>query len=1293
MTYSTYEITAFTEADLLQAGDHSLGCGDSFTMPSSATTCISVSDNDAFLSGDSYHNENADDHSGQHAAITGENGDELGNGGQIYAEFYYWVSDQHGNWYVMLEIEQEGSNDDFYTFYTGNGYTVPPEGAELTVGSRCNVSGNWVDYKCLDAGEKMDPPNPWDFDEDACTYTIQAEDFDLHGFHVVSGNQAEGGELIKISGNDGRLSTDFGGTDGVYNMTIRAQDETDGASKLMVYVNGELQETIKLQGQETTVGSNNHGFSDFTLQGLEIAEGDHVEIRAWKNGGEFVRIDEISFEQVKFEECDLEGAVKIDFEGFNAGDVLGTQLDGITISAMGGSGDAMIFDSQNPTGGDGDLETQVAQLGNVLIVSEDGDSSDPDDVVGGKITFEFDNPSTIFDLKFIDTEEGGTVTLTLADGSTQTFDVPELVNGGVGQLVMDVEDVVRMDVQLDGSGAIDDLCYVPGAAPQGSIAGRYFCDENDNSRDDGEPGIAGATVWLLEEGVGVIASTTTDSDGNYLFEGLDAGRYSVRFEDPNDVAGAEGKVFVDADQGDDVDDSDVTIVGGAGNGNTDFFDLAQGENKTDVDAGIEELLGSLSGRYFCDDNRDGLDNDGADNGVAGVLVELLDAAGNGTGITTTTDADGNYSFGGLSAGTYGVKFTDAVSGKALTTQNVDNDASDDIDSDADVSGPGMSEITGIVVVAGEDTPDNDAGVVDLLGSLSGRYFCDTDNDDVDDGNATDPGIAGVLVTLFNGEGVEIDSTFTGDDGSYSFGDLLAGEYSVSFTDPNNVLDGKVLVEDNVGGDDSIDSDAIGDTALSVINGITVNAGQNTPDNDAGAEELGSLSGRYFCDENEDGLDNEDGNGLSGVTVELLDANGNPTGRTTTTDANGNYSFAMLVPGTYGVKFTDASGKVLTAQNVGNDDAIDSDAAAISGMPGMSQILGITVNAGEDTPDNDAGVFVPNVDPTATDDMGKGCADELITVDFSDNFSDADSASVGITMIDGVAIAAGQTVNIGGVNVTLTADDEFIFDGAAAYSGLDIGDEATQSFTVKVEDSDGGAATATIDVTFCGDANSLDSLVATLPASVTYQVTDDFMNAPIGESAYDLLITGSGDARLDGVVFEQAYCLSFTDAINGGASFASAPFLTGDVTDGKDGSVFNAGQVGIANGQSAADNLDLVNWILAQDYENNGAGSVNGDFNGWEVQLAIWELTDTLDPNVWNGANSASDFLYDVLGDPAFGQRDDVDFIVQQALSLGEGFMAMDGDIASFIVDPNPSTAINSQPFIVAFNYDDFDCLC
>lgn len=82
------------------------------------------------------------------------------------------------------------------------------------------------------------------------------------------------------------------------------------------------------------------------------------------------------------------------------------------------NGEAMIFDSQNPTGGDVDLGTPHQSFGggpgigrggragarfpndkargNVLIVSEDGNAADPDDnQYGGIITFDFASPRRV----------------------------------------------------------------------------------------------------------------------------------------------------------------------------------------------------------------------------------------------------------------------------------------------------------------------------------------------------------------------------------------------------------------------------------------------------------------------------------------------------------------------------------------------------------------------------------------------------------------------------------------------------------------------------------------------------------------------------------------------------------------------------------------------------------------------------------------------------------------------------------------------------------------------------------
>ncbi|MEL7000811.1 MAG: SdrD B-like domain-containing protein, partial [Pseudomonadota bacterium] len=208
------------------------------------------------------------------------------------------------------------------------------------------------------------------------------------------------------------------------------------------------------------------------------------------------------------------------------------------------------------------------------------------------------------------------------------------------------------------------------------------------------------------------------------------------------AGGADAALFqVDPDTGEvsfieAPDFENLPADGGAFANNGIFQVVVRATAKSDAGCFTEELLkvkvndvvelGSLSGRYFCDDDADGLDNDGPGNGLQGVLVELLDADGNGLGVFTETDADGNYQFTDLVPGSYGVKFTDQASGKILTTQNVDGDVSDDIDSDAEDIGGFMSVIQDIIVVAGQDTPDNDAGVTDVEQQRMARLVEDTE---------------------------------------------------------------------------------------------------------------------------------------------------------------------------------------------------------------------------------------------------------------------------------------------------------------------------------------------------------------------------------------------------------------------------------------------------------------------------------------------------------------------------------------------------------------------------------------
>ncbi|WP_375175094.1 SdrD B-like domain-containing protein [Pseudooceanicola sp.] len=422
---------------------------------------------------------------------------------------------------------------------------------------------------------------------------------------------------------------------------------------------------------------------------------------------------------------------------------------------------------------------------------------------------------------------------------------------------------------------------------------------------------------------------------------------------------------------------------------------------------------------------------------------------------------------------------------------------------------------------------------------------------------------------------------------------------------------------------------------------------------------------------------------AGVLVKLLHVDGSPVlddnnqPITTLTDANGTYTFDDVPVGEYRIMGVAPDGKEFTIQDVnGNaNDERDSDVDS-NGMSGV-----IKVEACE-TKVVDLGLCDdPNEDPTATNDMGKGCADELIFVDLSDNYADADSASVAITMIDGVSIADGETKTISGLEVTRTGDG-FTFDGEAAFAYLDIGEKGSQTLTYTVEDSDGGTTTAEIELTFCGDANSVDSFVGALPSTIKYKIADGFMHNPPQDFGYDMLVTESDNGRLDGVEFLSAYCLDFDRAINSGTDYGTAPELTGDLFVFNSSTADNAllaTQTGI-NG-AARDNVNQLNWILNQDFENNSTGSVDGHFSGWEVQFAIWELTNGFD----------SDFTLDYVD--GIGQVEDVDYIVNRAIAEGASFEAGEGDIIGLFVQPNPETPANAQPYLIGVEWEPYDCLC
>ncbi len=282
----------------------------------------------------------------------------------------------------------------------------------------------------------------------------------------------------------------------------------------------------------------------------------------------------------------------LSFDELSAGDIVAGQYttSGVTISSTGGP--AMIFDTDNPTGGDSDLATD--NMGNVLIISEDGDSSDPDDdAAGGTFTFQFTEPTKVLNFRVLDTEERGYVRLYDEDGNLmKTLTMPSTSDGGQATMNVYEEGVYRMEVQLCGSGAIDAICF----------------EEIDGLTGGGEPELDGIVSGTEGDDIIDIAY-----DGDPHGDMIDNDDAVLPGEGPNDdiVEAGSGDDTVMAGEGDDTvygDDGDDTVYGGAGN--DEIYGDSNGETQP-----IVETEFTLDWSEEGTDGNFTLENDGVELGV------------------------------------------------------------------------------------------------------------------------------------------------------------------------------------------------------------------------------------------------------------------------------------------------------------------------------------------------------------------------------------------------------------------------------------------------------------------------------------------------------------------------------------------------------------------------------------------------------------------------------------------------------------------------------------------------------
>jgi uncharacterized repeat protein (TIGR01451 family) len=257
----------------------------------------------------------------------------------------------------------------------------------------------------------------------------------------------------------------------------------------------------------------------------------------------------------------------------------------------------------------------------------------------------------------------------------------------------------------------------PAAIVRGSIGDLVWEDANFNGvRDSGEAGLANVTVRLLDGSNNVLATTVTNSSGNYLFNNLNAGNYKVEVVKPADYYVTKANIGSN-----DTIDSDID----ASTARSGTISLSQGENDLTWDAGLYRKA-SIGDKVWRDSDHDDIQDVG-EEGIPGVKVMLYSATGTLLG-TATTNSAGNYKFANLDPGSYYLVFDKSnvmFAGYNMNTwkwasKNIGtNDA---IDSDVVGDGVATTNVTKTDVTtlkSGENDMTWDAGITPIVIDLNG----------------------------------------------------------------------------------------------------------------------------------------------------------------------------------------------------------------------------------------------------------------------------------------------------------------------------------------------------------------------------------------------------------------------------------------------------------------------------------------------------------------------------------------------------------------------------------------------
>lgn len=500
----------------------------------------------------------------------------------------------------------------------------------------------------------------------------------------------------------------------------------------------------------------------------------------------------------------------------------------------------------------------------------------------------------------------------------------------------------------------------------GSITGYVYVDQDgDCHRDASELPLQGVTI-ILRDQLGRERTTRTDSRGNYRFDDLPPGIYTIIEQQP--VGYFNGGQSA-----------------GTGGGNVQTANQISGIaiNSSNIhlsEYNFCEELGLLSGYVYHDRNDNGVRETGAEEGIPKVVVRLYDE--NGLVKTTTTNEEGYYQFTDLPPGTYVIEQLQPLGWQ---------DGKDSIGFLTDGSGEtrAVGRLAGndrIAEIALHQSPQDLGTLIGkeynfgewLPASLAGMVFIDLNGNGILETDFRMPHsteqerpLAGVTIVLRDSLGQVVRSAVTGVDGKYHFDLLRPGVYSVEQVQPDGYFDGGTRAGTQGG---TLGPNRIGDVAIS--------AGQVASDYNFYEHPPATLSGVVFQDGPplvgltnvaplalhlvRDGQYTPDDQPIAGVWLELRSGlDGSPVDGAEAlpgtyqpgpirvqTDAQGRFVFRGLPRGNYAIYQVQPSGYVDSIDTPGTTSGIALNAHQPSPLALLSRL------AGHPPPPNDAILSIP-----------------------------------------------------------------------------------------------------------------------------------------------------------------------------------------------------------------------------------------------------------------------------------------------------------------------------------------------